>query len=118
LRLVVAADEEEVEAVGDIASPAVALLQAALYGASDQRPVNVISIGAACKIIAVLIVEIGRVIAVNIVATCRIIAMTGLMMYRTRARRDARIGRTTGMMCAMTDATGMMTITVTVGMSA
>jgi hypothetical protein len=109
---VVAAEVAVVVAVADTASPAVALLQVVLSGARDRRPVNVVATAAACRITAVLIVEIGRIIAVTTVATCKIIAATAVMISMTIARKTVRIGRITRMMCAMTAVTGMMIVTV------
>jgi hypothetical protein len=118
LRHVVVA-EVEAEVVVDTASPAVVLLQVVRYGVRDRRPANVIAIAAACRttaaacrITVVQIVATGRVIAVINAATCRTTVMIGLMMYKTRARKDARIGRIMEMMCATTAVTGMMIVTV------
>jgi hypothetical protein len=76
----------------------------------------VVVIAAACRIIAVLIVvtnaAICRITVVTDVAICRIIATTGSIMYRTDARKDVRIGRTTGMMSAMTAVIIMMIVIV------
>jgi hypothetical protein len=111
----VAVEAEAAEASLEVGPPL-----AVRFAVTRHRVVNVEAIAAAFLIIAVA----GKTIVVKSVATCRTIVMIGVatcktivatdkMIYRTLARRGAKTGRTTEMMCVMIGVTGITIVIVT-----
>jgi hypothetical protein len=100
----VAVEAEAAEASLEVGPPL-----AVRFAVTRHRVVNVEAIAAAFLIIAVA----GKTIVVKSVATCKTIVATDKMIYRTLARRGAKTGRTTEMMCVMIGVTGITIVIVT-----